>query len=52
MFNNNYDIPIWVERALLSKLSASAVLITAKTGLLKGLKIAIKVRTEKKKACS
>jgi hypothetical protein len=49
MFNNNYDIPIWVERALLSKLSVSAVLITAKTGLLKGLKIAISSATYNKK---
>lgn len=41
MFNNNYDIRIWIERAILSKLSASSVHITAKTGLLKGLKIAV-----------
>jgi hypothetical protein len=41
MFNNDYDIRIWVERALLSKLSDNTVFISAKTGLFKGLKLDI-----------
>jgi hypothetical protein len=49
MFNNSYDIRIWVERALLSKLSVNPILITVKTGLLKGLKLEIGSETLKKK---
>lgn len=49
MFNNSYDIRIWVERALLSKLNGNPILITVKTGLLKGLKLEIGSETLKKK---
>lgn len=48
-FNNKYDIRIWVERALLSKLNSNPVLITVKTGLLKGLKLEIGSEILKKK---
>jgi hypothetical protein len=48
LFNNNYEIRVWVERALLSKLSDNTVFITAKTGLLKGLKLEIGLEILKK----
>jgi hypothetical protein len=48
-FNNDYSVSLWIERALLQKLSDNTVYITAKTGLRKGLKLDVGLEILKKR---